>query len=85
MVDMRYRSGSDRNEPGLRVSHTYFDDPIDGLLPMCGYGWNRSDGERFSILRGSPGTEGDCKRCRANVRAGRPPVRGGWPHKTKWL
>ncbi|WP_314712950.1 hypothetical protein [Sphingobium yanoikuyae] len=55
------------------------------LWPMCGYGWNRSDGHRFSIFRGSPGTEGDCKLCRKNVAAGKPPVVDGFPHKTKWL
>ena len=25
------------------------------LWPMCIYGWNRSNGHRLSILRGSPG------------------------------
>lgn len=52
---------------------------------VCGYGWNRSNGSRFSIFRWSPGTEGDCAICAKNVRDGKPPIKDGWPHKTKWL
>lgn len=78
-----YRSGQDRNEPHA-LSHTYADTK-DGLFPMCGYGWNRSDGDSFSIFRGSPGTEGDCKLCRKNLRAGKPPKKDGFAHETKWL
>lgn len=78
-----YRSGQDRNEPNA-LSHTYAETK-DGLFPMCGYGWNRSDGDYFSIFRSSPGTEGDCKLCRKNLRAGKPPKKDGWEHETKWL
>ena len=78
-----YRSGVCRNEP-RRESHTYAETEA-GLFPMCGYGWNRSDGEGFSIFRGSTGTEGSCLRCQNNLRAGKPPLDDGWPHKTKWL
>ena len=78
-----FRSGSCRNEPH-RTSHTYAETKA-GLFPMCGYGWNRSDGESFSIFRGSPGTEGDCKRCAKNLREGKPSITAGWAHKTKWL
>lgn len=79
-----YRSGSCRNEERT-LSHTYAQMTDGDLWPMCGYGWNRSDGERFSIFRGSPGTEGGCKVCRRNVAAGKAPVTDGFPHKTKWL
>ncbi|HEX7720487.1 MAG TPA: hypothetical protein VF389_11825 [Woeseiaceae bacterium] len=79
-----YRSGSDRNETA-RKTHTYAMMANDDLWPMCGYGWNRSDGDRFSIFRGTPGSEGDCKICRRNVAEGRPPVFDGFPHKTRWL
>ena len=78
-----YRSGSCRNDDRAR-SHTYAETD-EGLFPMCGYGWNRSDGERFSIFRGSPGTEGDCKLCARNVAAGRMPYTGGFPHPTRWI
>ncbi len=82
---LSYREGSCRNEKYAR-SHTYAQvENEDGLFPMCGYGWNRSDGERFSIFRGSEGTEGDCKLCRKNLRSGKLPVMDGWKHKTKWL
>lgn len=81
-----YRSGVCRNsEPGAVKSHTYAEDNEGNLYPMCGYGWNRSDGTAFSIFRGSPGTEGTCERCRRNLAAGRGPVVDGWPHKTKWI
>ena len=78
-----YRSGKCRNEENVK-SHTYM--YIDGeLYPMCGYGWNRSDGAAFSIIRGEPETEGDCKLCQRNLAAGKEPVMDGFPHKTKWL
>ena len=78
-----YRSGRCRNN-AYALTHTYAECE-DGLWPMCGYGWNRRDGEGFSIFRGSPDTEGDCKLCRMNVEAGKPPVRDGFKHKTRWL
>lgn len=76
-----YRSGSCRNDEG-GLDHTYAMMEDGELRPMCGYGWNRSDGTRYSILRGPPGTQGDCKLCAKNVAAGKPPVMDGWPHKT---
>lgn len=79
-----YRSGSCRNNDHA-LSHTYAMTDDDGLWPMCEYGWNRSDGERFSIWRGSPGTEGDCLICRKRVAAGKPPVIEPRGHKTRWL
>ncbi len=81
--DIKYRSGSDRNEEN-RKSHTYVE--VDGdIYPMCSYGWNRSDGYGFSILRGPYGSEGTCLRCQANLRAGKAPVMKPWSHPTKWL
>lgn len=79
-----YRAGQDRNEPNA-LSHTYAEMTDGNLWPMCGYGWNRSDGEAFSIFRSSPGTEGRCKLCRKNVEAGNAPTRKGIKHKTRWL
>ncbi len=83
-----YRAGSCRNATAYgihRASHTYAMMADGELWPMCGYGWNRSDGRRFSIFRDAPGTEGSCKLCRRNVAAGKPPIFDGFPHKTKWL
>ncbi len=79
-----YRSGEGRDDDG-NISHTYAMMESGDLWPMCGYGWNRSDGDRFSIFRGSPGTEGSCKLCAKNVAAGKAPLTEGWPHKTKLL
>lgn len=79
-----YRAGECRNDERA-LSHTYADMADGSLLPMCGYGWNRSGGHRFSIFRGSPGTNGDCKLCAKNVAANRAPVADGFPHKTRWL
>lgn len=79
-----YRSGQCRNNDKA-LQHTYAEMEDGELWPMCGYGWNRSDGHRFSIFRGSPGTQGDCLLCRKNVAAGKPPVAEGFDHKTKWL
>lgn len=83
-VVVGYREGQCRNEERA-LSHTYAMMEDGGLWPMCGYGWNRSDGERFSILRNVPGSEGDCKICAKNVAAKKPPLMDGFPHKTKWL
>lgn len=80
---LNYRSGSCRNNK-YALSHTYAETE-DGLFPMCSYGWNRSDGEAFSIFRGSFGTEGNCKLCHKNLHAGKAPVVVGFPHKTRWL
>lgn len=79
-----YRSGQCRNSNGA-MSHTYAEMSDGELWPMCGYGWNRSDGHRFSIFRGSPGTEGDCLICRRNVAKKKAPVMEGFDHKTRWL
>lgn len=79
-----YRSGSDRNEDNA-LSHTYAMTAAGNLWPMCEYGWNRSGGRRFSIWRGSPGTEGDCLLCQRAVAAGKRPVHRARGHKTKWL
>lgn len=83
-----YRSGTCRNAAAYelrRASHTYAMMADGELWPMCGFGWNRSGGESFSIFRGAPGTEGDCKVCRRNVAEGRPPLMDGFPHRTRWL
>ncbi len=57
-----------------------------GYLPMCRHGWNRSDGEGFSIFRGHRGSRGLCKVCQKRREKGLPGVesRPG-SHKTKWL
>lgn len=57
-----------------------------GYLPMCRYGWNRSDGESFSILRGHTGARGLCKTCLKRAKAGLLGVESvPGSHKTKYL
>lgn len=57
-----------------------------GYLPMCRYGWNRSDGEGFSIFRGHRGARGLCKICQKRLAAGLPGVESKpGSHKTKWI
>lgn len=77
------RAGWDRNNEKA-LTHTYAE-TATGLFPMCGYGWNRSNGTRLSIFRGVEGHEGDCMLCHRNLYAGKPPVYDGFPHKTKYL
>lgn len=79
-----FRSGQCRNDEHA-LSHTYAEMEDGELYPMCGFGWNRANGHRLSIFRGSPGTQGACKQCAKNIRLGKPPIMEGWEHKTKWL
>lgn len=79
-----YRSGQCRNDDNA-LSHTYAEMRDGALLPMCGYGWNRSNGTRISIFRGNVGTEGDCRLCRMNVRLARTPVKTGIKMRRRWL
>jgi hypothetical protein len=67
-------------------SHLYGVNSKMEYLPMCIYGWNRSDGDAFSIFRGHTGGRGLCKICEKRARAGLPPVESkDAHHKTKWL
>ena len=78
-------TGVCRNEPNATRHHLYVYGDDGELYPMCGYGWNRSDGTAFSIFRGHTSDLGECALCRKNLDAGKPPVTGGWHHKTRWI
>lgn len=80
-----YIEGVCRNEPNASRSHLYASTVAGNLWPMCDYGWNRSNGSRFSIFRGWSSSRGTCKICEANVDAGKRPVVRARPHKTRWL
>lgn len=57
-----------------------------GYLPMCRYGWNRSDGAGFSIFRGHTGKRGLCKICEKRMRLGLHGLESvPGSHKTKWI
>jgi hypothetical protein len=94
----RYVEAIGRN-PGeeLLCSHLYAEvsEPTDvashallgartGYLPMCVYGWNRSDGAGFSIFRGHTGARGLCKICEKRAKAGLSPIETA-NRKTKWM
>jgi len=79
-----YVWAADRNEPGIRREHLYAMTKAGNLWPMCGYGWNRSNGHRISILRNYPG-RGQCRLCEKAHAEGKRPSPRGWTHKTKWL
>ena len=81
---MEYVEGICRNEPDAVRSHLYAKTE-EGLFPMCGYGWNRSNGKRWSIFRGHRSEKGTCKLCLKNVKDKKSPVVNGWIHKTKWI
>lgn len=80
-----YVEGMCRNEQDKVRSHLYAITDKGDYYPMCGWGWNRSDGTAYSIFRGHTSARGTCKTCQKNVDAHRAPVIGGWPHKTKWI
>lgn len=58
-------------DPGCenKLSHLYKGDFADPGMPMCRYGWNRDDGESYSIFRGNIG-RGICKICMRRAKAG---------------
>lgn len=82
---IKYISGADRNNPDLARAHIYALTSAGHYWPMCDYGWNRSNGERFSILRGHGSARGTCKICKKNRDAGKRPIIKPRKHKTKWL
>jgi len=80
-----YVSGADRNNPDEARAHLYAYTKAGHLWPMCDYGWNRSDGDRYSILRGWGSARGTCAICERRKAAGLRPIFRARPHKTRWL
>jgi hypothetical protein len=80
-----YVIAADRNNPDEARAHWYVYDESGDLWPMCDYGWNRSNGDRFSILRGHGSSRGVCQICEKRKAANLPPVKEARPHKTRWL
>lgn len=84
MTAREFIEGMCRNSQHAVRSHMY--EVVDGdYWPMCGYGWNRSDGEALSIFRGNGSARGTCKLCENNIASDKPSLRDGWHHKTRWL
>lgn len=70
--------------PGEFSGPPHYEGP--DYLPMCQYGWNRGDGDSFSIFRGHSGSKGLCKLCQRRRDLGLPGVEAKpGSHKTKWL
>lgn len=69
-----YIFGLGRDEPKPKKAHVYegtFDEPGN---PMCARGWNRDDGNDYSIWRNNIGEDGICGVCLRRVREGRSSV-----------
>lgn len=80
-----YVIGADRNNPDEARAHVYTGPAYHDLVgPLCVYGWNRSNGESFSILRGNGSGRGLCETCRKRRAANAGPV-PPTEHKTRWL
>lgn len=73
-----YIAGADRARPSRRVSHLYKGDFGNVGAPMCPNGWNRDDGESFSIWRNNV-INGVCLNClrRANKGLEGVPTKSG--------
>lgn len=80
-----YIIGADRNSPDKVRAHLYAKTKAGHLWPMCDYGWNRSDGSRFSILRGNGSARGTCAICERRADAGLRPILNARPHNTRWI
>jgi len=72
----KYRPGLGRSMPHPKRAHLYTVgvDIMDFQLPMCRYGWNRDNGDSYSILRNNEGDAGICKICIRRASRGLPGV-----------
>ena len=78
-----FTPGLDRNDRHV-VAHLYEGPYTDLGNPMCVRGWNRDDGEGYSIFRNNVGEAGICKVCERRARENKPSVPSRH-RKTKWL
>lgn len=65
-----YILGLGRDNPRPMTAPLYKGDFSDPGLPMCRKGWNRDNGQSYSIWRGNMGRNGVCKICLRRARAG---------------
>lgn len=82
----KYIEGMDRNDQHKIVSHIYaYKKDIHKIEgPLCARGWNRNNGEGFSIFRGNASDAGTCKICLKRMQAHLAPVPPE-PRKTRWI
>lgn len=62
--------GLGRDYPYPKIAHLYKGDFASPGLPMCRYGWNRDNGQSYSIWRNNPGTADICKTCLKRAKQG---------------
>ena len=65
-----YTAGLGREYPQPPLSHLYEGSPENLGYPMCRFGWNRDEGQSYSIWRGNVGEKGICKICLRRALAG---------------
>lgn len=66
-----YITGLPRDENAEnKVAHLYEGDFGNVGNPMCRRGWNRRDGEGYSIFRNNVGNKGICKVCIRRAKLG---------------
>lgn len=83
ILDREYVTGLDRNDQHL-VTHLYTGTYANTGNPMCARGWNRCDGEGYSIFRNNVGRAGICKICMRRAKDKRDPVKSA-TRKTRWI
>lgn len=72
---MDYIAGQSRDhDDDHKVTHLYAGDFSNPGWPMCARGWNRDEGQSYSIWRGNISDGGICAICQRRVNAGLPPV-----------
>lgn len=82
VAGVEYVVGQDRNEEEV-VAHLYKGTFADPGLPMCVRGWNRSDGDSYSIFRNVPLSR-VCKVCKGRAIKNKDGVPSR-KRKTKWI
>ena len=69
-----YILGLGRDNPHPKLAHLYEGDFGYPMNPMCRFGWNRDDGEAYSIWRDNLGENGVCAVCLRRAQKGLPGV-----------
>lgn len=75
-----YIAGLGRDYPHPKIAHLYegtFENPGD---PMCARGWNRDEGQSYSIWRNNIGERGVCQVCLRRAQKG---LKGVQPKRTQ--
>lgn len=75
-----YIAGLGRDYPHPKIAHLYegtFENPGD---PMCVRGWNRDEGQSYSIWRNNIGERGVCQVCLRRAQKG---LKGVQPKRTQ--